>query len=174
MNPSYAEFSKLLNYDPNSGKIVWNVGRSNSIKAGDAAGHIDYKGYRMICIKGYRYQASRVAFLLMTGDWPKNHMDHIDHCRANNKWPNLREVTHQVNHKNRSMSKNNTSGVIGVVWHKPSTKWVAQIKVSGKVIYLGGFSDKIDAVYARRNANIKYGFHENHGAPITPTGPIAG
>jgi len=34
----------------------------------------------------------------------------------------------------------------------------------GKAVHLGFFDDKDDAIAARKAANIKYGFHANHGA----------
>ena len=49
-----------------------------------------------------------------------------------------------------------SSGVIGVSWHKASKKWCARISVDGKRINLGRFNNLDDAIYARREAEIKY------------------
>lgn len=37
----------------------------------------------------------------------------------------------------------NTSGYVGVVWHKRNRKWQAQLKVDGHYVYLGMF-DRIE------------------------------
>ena len=100
----------------------------------------------------------------MTGEFPKEDMDHIDHIKTNNKWSNLREVSNQENHKNLKKNVNNKSGVSGVWWDAQRTKWIAHITVARKKIHLGVFKTKEGAVKARKEAEIKYGFHENHGS----------
>ena len=52
---------------------------------------------------------------------------------------------------NRRMQKNNKSGYVGVIWHKRGRKWVVNIRISKKLINLGSFKDKIEAVLARDN-----------------------
>ena len=52
---------------------------------------------------------------------------------------------------------------MGVSWHKAGQKWTAQIKIKGKKKHLGSFLDKKDAVRARKQAEVEYEFHANHG-----------
>ena len=52
---------------------------------------------------------------------------------------------------NRRMQVTNTSGFVGVSWHKGKTKWLAQISVNKIVIYIGSFLTKEEAVQARDN-----------------------
>ena len=52
---------------------------------------------------------------------------------------------------NRRIMKNNKSGYVGVIWHKRGRKWRANIRISKKLINLGSFKDKIEAVLARDN-----------------------
>ena len=52
---------------------------------------------------------------------------------------------------------------MGVYWHVGAGKWQAQIKVKHGLKYLGIFTEKSDAIAARKAAEAKYGFHENHG-----------
>ena len=61
------------------------------------------------------------------------------------------------------MNKNNTSGHTGVYWYSQRKKWVSEIFADGRKISLGYFKDKEEAIQARKQANIEYGFHENHG-----------
>ena len=52
---------------------------------------------------------------------------------------------------NQRMKKNNTSGYVGVIWHIRDKRWVVNIRISKKLINLGSFKDKIEAVQARDN-----------------------
>jgi hypothetical protein len=61
------------------------------------------------------------------------------------------------------MRSDNTSGITGVTWHSQRGKWLAQIWVNGKKVHLGVFLSIDDAARARKDAEIKYSFHENHG-----------
>jgi hypothetical protein len=95
-----------------------------------------------ISINGKQRFAHRLAFLLMTGCCPK-FVDHIDGNRSNNRWNNLREASIQINQQNlRSAQKNNTSGYLGVMYHKNRKKpWSARIYADGKHRHLGYFAD---------------------------------
>ena len=48
------------------------------------------------------------------------------------------------------MFKNNTSGVVGVTWHKIRKKWTAFIKINYKQIHIGSFDTKEEAIKARK------------------------
>lgn len=67
------------------------------------------------------------------------------------------------NQRNRKKSKNNTSSVTGVTWHKKARCWYARIGVEGRQIYLGSFKSFNEAVIARYSAERDHGYHENHG-----------
>jgi hypothetical protein len=84
--------------------------------------------------------------------------DHIHgkETRYDNRKSNLRIVTKQQNGMNSSLSKNNTSGVTGVVWNKRENAWQAAIRVYYKKIHLGYFTKFDDAVKARKEAEEKY------------------
>lgn len=51
---------------------------------------------------------------------------------------------------------NSKSGVKGVSFHKATQKWRARITIQGKVIYLGTFTNKEDAIKARKEAEEIY------------------
>ena len=55
---------------------------------------------------------------------------------------------------NRGKQRNNTSGEPGVRWTEE--RWRAEIKVNGKVIHLGQFRSKAQAIKARREAAVKF------------------
>ena len=82
--------------------------------------------------------------------------DHIDRNQLNNRKCNLRPATYQENSRNTTKPKNNTSGFIGVYLNKKDKKWKAKISVDGKVISLGHYYSKEDAVKARLKAEARY------------------
>ena len=153
---------ELLHYCPDTGVFTWIKARRGVSLRRDA-GCTMAEGYRYIQIDSKLYRSHRLAFLYMTGKFPEDQIDHINQVRDDNRWKNLRPVTHQENHRNRGIGKGNTSGFVGVCWSKANRKWNAYITIDGKSKSLGFFEVKEGAVSARKAANIKYGFHSNHG-----------
>jgi len=165
VNLKQKQLKEILCYDPLTG-IFTRLKTTQGACAGDVAGHKNSLGYIEISISNEKYLAHRLAWLYMTGKWPKHQIDHADHIRSNNKWFNLEEATHQENGKNVSLRSDNKSGVVGVYWSKAREKWVSNIAVDGKTVYLGISEKKEDAIKLRERANIKHGFHENHGRAL--------
>lgn len=154
---------ELFNYDPITGDFTRLVRTARRVQIGDIAGHRRSDGYLIIIIDYRYYLAHRLAFLYMAGKFPTDQADHINHIRHDNRWVNLREATNTTNRRNQSMPCDNTSGVMGVSWYKRDRKWHARIQIKGKTKHLGYFTDIEGAVAARKEAEIKYGFHKNHG-----------
>jgi hypothetical protein len=82
--------------------------------------------------------------------------DHADRNPLNNRRYNLRNATLIENARNHTRQKSNTSGVIGVEWRKNNNKWCATIAVNKKRMWLGYFTNKMDAIVARLQAEVKY------------------
>ena len=158
---------KVLDYDPESGVFTWTESRG-SVRKGDSAGHLMNRGYIHIGVHGYSVYAHRLAWLFMKGDWPQYEIDHSNHIANDNSFKNLREVTRREQMNNISKPSNNTSGTIGVSFSKCREKWGAHIGIKGVKIYLGEFKEKEAAIEARKAAEIKYGFHQNHGIEKKP------
>ena len=100
-----------------------------------------------------------VLFHRIITNCPMNLMpDHIHgkETRHDNRKSNLRITTKQQNGMNSALSSNNTSGVVGVTWHKRDNVWQARIRVNYKYIHLGYFNCFEDAVKARKEAEEKY------------------
>jgi hypothetical protein len=131
--------------------------RWNTQFAGKPAGTLVDGGYLYIGINGVRYAGHRILYYLDTGVDPGNkEVDHRDGVISNNRPKNLRLASRAQNNRNRGVQRNNVSGVAGVRWYSPSSKWHAQIKVNSKRFHLGYFTDFDDAVAARKTAEELY------------------
>jgi hypothetical protein len=80
--------------------------------------------------------AHRFVFFFFTGVIPDN-IDHMNGNKSDNSIDNLRSVTNQENHFNRLTAKG--------YYRTKSGRYVAQITVSGKTIYLGTYDDASSA-----------------------------
>ena len=134
---------------------------------GAVAGCLSSSGYIAIKLYGKSYQAHRLAWLFVFGGFPLADIDHINRVRTDNNISNLRSVTRAENQKNKSVYKNNKSGVSGVFWYKYLSKWVVKIKAGGKNKHIGYFLNKDEAVEARRLALLTSGYSVNHGFSLT-------
>jgi len=131
---------KLLNYDENTGIFTRRISLHGKVKVGDIAGTIANDGYCHIRVDSKRYQAHRLAWLYVHGEWPTNQIDHINGIRNDNRIANLREATRSENQQNRKTSNyNSTSGYLGVSVNKDA--YTSYIRLNGKIIYLGRFKN---------------------------------
>jgi hypothetical protein len=72
-------------------------------------------------------------------------VDHINRIKTDNRRSNLRAVSKHVNHVNRGLQANNTTGAKGVFFYKKLNKYCAAI--ARPRIYLGVYADIKDAAY---------------------------
>lgn len=93
--------------------------------------------------------------ILDSYDGPKK-IDHKNRIRCDNRKENLRLVNDYENVRNSSVSKNNTSGIIGVTREKRKSKWSSQIVYNYKQMFLGYYENFEDAVIARLKAEKEY------------------
>jgi hypothetical protein len=165
----------LLTYDPDIGIFAWKP-RDRKYFVSDHSYKVwitrfcgrnvvnpNSEGYLQIMLNKKMYSAHRLAWLYATGSWPTDKIDHINGDRADNRIINLRSVDSVENTRNKALGKNNKSGHFGVYWNKQVNKWTANIQVNGRVNHLGTYTDKNEAIAARKNGERKHGFHENHG-----------
>ena len=158
-----ARLHELFEYDQKSGQIFYRNSAPRVTK-GMRAGWLENTGYRRIRINGKAYLEHVIVWAMFYGEFPAMEIDHVNHIRTDNRIENLRHVSKIDNGRNQKLSNRSTTKICGVYWSKTFKKWQPQIRVDGKLISLGMFNDKIDAVAARKNAEVKYGFHPNHGA----------
>jgi hypothetical protein len=156
---TFEQVSELLEYDPVTGIFLWKPrpigGSFNTQYANKEAGHIMSKGHIFIWLHGKNYYAHRLAWLLVTGSWPINEVDHINGVKSDNSFVNLRESSRGQNEWNKPKNKKNTSGYKGVC--KNDYGWQSQIRIgNGKRIYLGTFDTPEKAYEAYCAAAEKY------------------
>ena len=150
-----AESGYFIRINSGLGRAPLGIVRNRPMDNGYLTLQMDYKSYLQ----------HRLVFLYVEGCFPLNQVDHINHKRADNRWINLAHATASSNQKNRGLSKNNTSSIIGVIKH-PCGKWEARIKINRKQICLGFYEDINSAIKIRKKAEKKYGFHPNLGKSL--------
>lgn len=95
--------------------------------------------------------------ITMHGLLGMNNPDHINRNPLDNRRENLdNNASKGIQSQNRGLQTNNTSGCKGVHWVKKDKRWIAQIKKDRKVVYLGQYKSKTDAIIARLNAEKIY------------------
>lgn len=152
-----------INYCSTTGICTWKVPTSNKVSVGDEVGYVSADGYRYFGFRGKTLKLHRAIFLMYYGYLP-DFVDHENHDRLDNRITNLKDSSIEKNNRNCSIQKNNTSGVVGVTWVPSRNKWEAGIWDKGKRYSLGRYTDKADAIKARKDAEVLYGYHPNHGS----------
>jgi len=109
---------------------------------------VDHKqGYIRFWVDGRLIMFHRLVYAITKGPITSN-IDHIDGDVSNNHPDNLRDCSQSLNTANSKVRSDNTTGYIGVIWHKASGKWQAQTMLNGKRIHIGLFTDKDEAALA--------------------------
>jgi len=150
---------KGLSYDSSTGEI------KRILDGEEKRADLVSFSYRKVFFGSKTYLAHRLAWFLHYGHWPSEGIDHENHDGCDNRIENLRDVPQSMNLKNSKRSKANTSGCTGVSKGYKG-KFYAWIGVNGGRVPLGGFKNFDDAVAARKEAEIRYGYHPNHGKPL--------
>lgn len=168
--PDREKLEGMFYYESETGKLFWKPrevesrhdGRFNAMFAGKEVGGHHSGGYRRLTIDGVHYMTHRVIWKMVTGE-DALQVDHINGDTSDNRISNLRDVSHQVNAKNRKLYKNNTSGTPGVTFHSRDNVWIAKIGAGGKQLQLGSFKTADEAAAAIQAAHVLLEYHENHG-----------
>ncbi len=182
-DPSYAHAAQALKYAHETGELFWRPRPDsffidghypaerrakawNKRLAGKPAlAHLNGDGYLCGHLFNKPVLAHRVVWLLNYGDWPAGQIDHINGIKTDNRLANLRDVSNAENCKNQKLRSTNSSGVTGVYWIVREQRWLASICIDGLVTNLGLFDHFDEAVTVRKAAQVRHGYHPNHGRP---------
>jgi hypothetical protein len=152
---------ECFRYEPDTGKLFW-IERPRThfkrqcdfddfmeFRCGKEAGKVflqttngkpsGIKTSMMYGGKVYNILAHIVGWRLSNGDVPEGfEVDHKDRDPLNNKMDNLRLATHAQNMANSSRYRGSKSGLPRGVC-KNGNRYAAQIRLNGKLTYLGSF-----------------------------------
>lgn len=155
-NLFYSKFNEYLSYDPETGIVTWKKNKGKRIKAGTRAGSLNISiGYRYIMFDKINFLEHRIIWVLTTGDWPKQEIDHINRIRDDNRLCNLREVTRLENSLNSPCRR--LSKAHGVNWSEANNKYKVVFRVKGIDRYFGYFLDYNEACKVAEQAKQKLG-----------------
>jgi hypothetical protein len=169
--PSPELLRKLLDYNPDTGILLWRERPASMFKSLNAAKGWNARfagkeafiftnkdGYRIGGIHKRLFNAHRVIWAMQMGEWPKDEVDHINRKPSDNRWENLRAASRAQNTQNKTSHKNSSSKFLGVSWHPGKKKWCAEIVSHGTRTYLGSFTSEVEAAAAYDRAA-----RERHG-----------
>lgn len=154
--PDQSYLLQVLVYEPESGSLIWKDRPRDHFKnrqvflawnkkyAGTQAGSIGEQGYRIVVLDNIGRKASRVIWKMIAGSEPEE-IDHENRDRSDNRWENLRSCTKSQNQRNASVKSTNETGLKGVRLVKKSGSFVARIRIDGKLLSLGTYSDALAA-----------------------------
>jgi len=151
--------NRYLQYDHETGVLTWKIrtpdeynnDRScatfNSKYASKIAGCLNSNsGYVTLGLLGHGcVRAHRIIWTIITGNNNPMVIDHINGIKHDNRWCNLREVTQGQNMMNCKNRDDGSSKYKGVHWHNVNKRWISQIAVNSKVIYIGSYHDELSA-----------------------------
>ena len=142
---THRELIQSLEYDADTGVFTRKL-RQAQMSVGSVCGTEKSKGgYIQIRIGRKSYLAHRLAWLYVTGSWPKGDLDHKNMDRSDNRFANLREASRSLNMRNVKAFANNKTGLKGTSWRPDKRKWRAAISIGGKQTHLGYFDCAEDA-----------------------------
>lgn len=164
---------ELLNYDQETGIFTWNKSRIG-ITTGKVAGTIKPTGYIVILVNRRLYRAHRLAWLYVTGEWPKYEIDHINGDRMNNRFSNLREATKAENNWNKKIRSDSKTGFKNVLSY-PWGAFYVRIVANKKTYTFGPYRTKEQAIRIaeEKRKEIHGAFHNCHASPSTSSSQSA-
>ena len=126
----------------------------NARHEGNTTGFLNNKGYYHVnfIINGIKVYilVHRLVYAIhnQTIEFSDLTIDHIDKNPSNNNPNNLRAITHLENMRNRTLARNNISGINGV--SKDRNRWRATVRLGNKYYSLGAFKNINDAARKRK------------------------
>ncbi|WP_029673977.1 HNH endonuclease [Bradyrhizobium japonicum] len=159
--PSPDYLRECFSYDGMTGTLVWknrplhHFVRDkhrrcfNTKWAGKSAGNISVQGYLVVKLNGKLFFGHRIIWKMVRGTEPEQ-IDHKNLTRSDNRIDNLRACSLPQNGMNRSIYRNNKTGLKGVSCR--DGRFRATIQVNRKAKTIGSFDTAEEAHEAYRAA----------------------
>lgn len=150
------EFLKTVSVDIQTGTII-RTSHKRSDLIGKEVGSKIKGGYTRVYFKSKGYLRHRIIYYVATGKLP-DVIDHKNGVEAGDGIDNLREADQSRNCQNRTKRRVATSRFKGVCVRDQPTgiRYIAQIKIDGKVKHIGSYRDEYDAAKAYDREAIKH------------------
>lgn len=154
--PTQAELKALFHFNPETGVFTHLQSRGKG-KKGQPCGKVNFNGYVEMRVLNRLFGAHRLAVLYMTGAIPElpYTVDHINGCRADNRWANLRIASRQQQTWNSPAHHHNQSGLKGAWPCKTTGRWQSIIQDGDRRVWLGRFDTAEEAHQAWLKAAIE-------------------
>jgi hypothetical protein len=172
------DWKRLFEYDAAEGVLVWRKRPRSDFKTnrshtfwnnhfpGRRAGTVEKRdGYTDIVVTTLgvvqRFKAHRIIYEMHHGPIPEGmQIDHRDMDTGNNRVQNLRLATNSQNNQNKKAPRNSKTGVKGVRFRGEkkfrSAPWYADIRVNGRLVYIGSYKTLEEAAAARAEASDRF------------------
>ncbi|HBO2241547.1 HNH endonuclease signature motif containing protein [Pseudomonas aeruginosa] len=185
------EVARLLSYDGETGELrycdapremfstqsAWK--RHSTFLVGKPAGSVLESGvcrYLKIQYQRKHLQAHHVAWFISTGQHVQDgwFIDHINGDGLDNRICNLRLVSRQENMRNKRLYRNKTIRIFGVLPIR-GQRLRYEVRIGGEAGQerVGIFDDFFEACCARKSAEVRHGYHANHGRLMEDCDPLA-
>ena len=162
--PPLEVLQNRFTWDEETGKLYWKKVYTNRVKVGQEIKGSPKHPYIQVRLGNTLYRAHRILYSLYHGELvtPDLQVDHINHDKKDNRKSNLRLVTNSENVINVYVKDNNSSGFTGVYYcpgrkNTHNDRWIAQLRLQGKLIHLGSYPTREEAIAARLRGEIEHG-----------------
>jgi len=131
-----ATINERLDYNPKTGVLTWNGNwGGRAFKDQEAAKNSinHHLGRKTVGINGTAIRATYAIWVLVTGDWPKYVIDHIDGDPSNDKLVNLQDIPKSEDSFKKRKQSNNVSGFSNIHL-KENGSYTVQVRKEGEFL----------------------------------------